>query len=64
MYIFMFKITTTILFLIALIVGVFYWTAKRDMAISKYWEDQYTLCGKVGYYHIGGGYCEKAPGAN
>lgn len=53
----MFKKIIYVCIVLVLLVELFELINKRDAALAKYWETQYELCGKVGYYHVGGGYC-------
>lgn len=42
---------------IVFVVGCLYLASVRDKQMSEYWDHQLTICHKVGYYDVGGGYC-------
>lgn len=42
---------------IVFVVGCLYLASVRDKQMSEYWDHQFAICQKVGYYDVGGGYC-------
>lgn len=57
------KFILQILLAVCIIASILVWSSWRDKRVNDYWAEQFALCHKVGYYHVGGGYCVPAEGA-
>lgn len=45
------KSTIIGILIITAIFGILLFSIKRDEKINKYWNEQFDICGRAGYYH-------------